>query len=733
VIRASAADVRARIADALLGDEVVTQVGEISLHAHQTDGVARVRRLLDEHGGALLADDVGLGKTYIALAVARDARAPLVIAPAALRESWQAAAQRAAVAIRFVSVELLSRGVPVSGAHDLVIVDEAQHLRTRDTRRFTLAAAACRTARVLLVSATPVQNRLDDLRTIVSLFLGERANAMTAEELAVLVVRRSETDVDGASLGLPRVVTPEWICVTDDADCLDRLLQLPPPVPAIGEGDAGVLVQYTLARQWASSRAALRGALTRRLARGRAMEDALLAGRMPTRHELAAWALSENAQQLSFPDLVVAAPATDAEALLTQLRAHSAGVRDLLAWLDTTRDPDIDRAHALATLLERHGRERVIAFSEYRDTVQALYRALAPAGRVAMLTNHGGRIVSGRMSRSEVLSLFAPGASARAPAGARIDLLLTTDVLSEGVNLQDASVVVHLDLAWNPARLQQRVGRVRRVDAARDTVRVYFFAPPAPAERLLQLEQRLRVKLDDAAHAVGVAGAILPGLPVATTSVTSHVEQIAARLRGWRCATVARVPVVAAVAATQPAALVCIRQNDSARLLAVRGDVVTADREAIQSLVAAADAPERDCELVDVGRVERRVLQHLRAHDVTHVIDLPSLRAGRARRDVLHRVDSIACRAPRHVRPRLSPLMHAARAVATGALSAGAERVLATLADALMPDEAWLHAVGEFAALHARPAAREDAEVLAVLLFVPPAAPYLPATSSSRV
>jgi hypothetical protein len=59
--------------------------------------------------------------------------------------------------------------------------------------------------------------------------------------------------------------------------------------------------------------------------------------------------------------------------------------------------------------------------------------------------------------------------------------------------------------------------------------------------------------------------------------------------------------------------------------------------------------------------------------------------------------------------------------------------VLATLADALMPDEAWLQAVGEFAALHARPAERDDAELLAVLLFVPPATPYLPATSSSRV
>src|SRR6185312_16097211 len=85
---------------------------------------------------------------------------------------------------------------------------------------------------------------------------------------------------------------------------------------------------------------------------------------------------------------------------------------------------------------------------------------------VAALTAHGGRVAGGRISRREVLVQFTPHADGAAvPTADHIRLLIATDVLSEGLDLQRASVVVHLDLPWNPARLEQRVGRVRRLGA----------------------------------------------------------------------------------------------------------------------------------------------------------------------------------------------------------------------------------------------------------------------------
>ena len=87
------------------------RLGAVTLHLHQRIAVARLAHALATRGGALLADDVGLGKTFVALALARVTRRAVVAAPAALRDSWARASTRAAVACPFVSVESLSRPV----------------------------------------------------------------------------------------------------------------------------------------------------------------------------------------------------------------------------------------------------------------------------------------------------------------------------------------------------------------------------------------------------------------------------------------------------------------------------------------------------------------------------------------------------------------------------------------------------------------------------------------------
>lgn len=719
-----AADVRAAIAAHVLGSTVADDaLGGINLQPHQRHGVTRLQRLLDQHGGALLADDVGLGKTFIALAVARGARDAIVVAPAAIRDAWLTASRQAGVAVRFVSVESLGRREAPLARPDLVIVDEAHHFRSATTKRFGAARSLCRDARVLLLSATPVQNSLADLRTILSLFLGVSAQAMSVDDLARFVVRRVADDVAASAiLALPRVAEAQWLESIRDVDCLDRLLDLPRAVPPADGDDGGVLLTYTLMRQWASSRAALRAALQRRLARAHAMEDALLAGRLPSRAEMSAWCFADGAQQLAFPELAAASQVDNSPMLLAQVRCHATSVRELMSWLDASPDPDAARATALRDLLRRHGGERVVAFSEYADTVSALYRALASSERVAMLTHAGGRVAGGAVSRREVLARFAPGASSRTRESERIDLLLTTDVLSEGVNLQDASVVVHIDLAWNPARLAQRVGRLRRLGASRDSIGVYMFAPPASAERLLRLEERLRLKLGAAARTVGLAGAILPGLARTETSnaAAPREERIVAALRTWRAnRPVPECPIAAAAAAHTNAALACIECGKTVSLVAIVGGRVTESRSTVEQLVAGVGEVSLEVDDAMLRMVRETVERWFRRRVVSDVVNLASLRVAHSRRVLLHRVDTISRRAPRHAQPRLAPLMRAARTAATATLSAGAEAVLDELARSSMTDEAWLHAVGEFAALHARGPDDASPRLLALLLLRP--------------
>jgi hypothetical protein len=721
----SSREAKAAIASHLLGTHSANgSVGDVNLHPHQREAVERLVALLDRHRGALLADDVGLGKTYVALAIAAEWAARgervVVVAPAAIREMWAGAAARSRVDMTFCSVESLSRAGPPAVQPGLVIVDEAHHLRSPTTKRFAAASALCRGASILLLSATPVQNSVDDLRAVLSLFLGTGANGLSIEELARFVVRRLEGAVatPGSSLVLPTVARTVSLGPVSDADCLARILKLPRAVPPRDGDEGGVLLTYTLVRQWASSRAALVTALQRRLARARALDDALASGRLPTRAELNAWTFAEGTQQLAFPEIAAAHEQAAVDDLLNQVREHADGVRDLLAWIGITPDPDDDRARLIREVMARHPGERIVAFSEYAATVTVLYRRLSSTTRVAMLAHAGGRVAGGAISRAEVLDRFGPGASLRAGEAERVDLLLTTDVLSEGVNLQGASVVLHLDLTWNPARLEQRVGRLRRFGAARDSISVYVFAPPAPAERLLHLDERLRIKLGEAARSIGVAGAILPGFDTGGSDASApREERLTGVLRRWRGATNDTAgPVVAATRARINGALACVRIGDHTVLVVVNPGGISESRAVIERMVDAVLDGDLPVDPTEAHHTRTAVNAWLRRRAVCNAVDLQALRVARSRRALLDRVDLIARRAPRHRQSDLAPLIHAARSAATATMPVGAERVLDELTRCDMSDAAWLHAVGEFAALHARQKAGR-AELVALLLL----------------
>ncbi|MGH7718467.1 MAG: SNF2-related protein, partial [Gemmatimonadaceae bacterium] len=228
---ASAPAVRALIACAYLGEtRSPHQLGAITLHPHQRDAVARLRALMQEHGGALLADEVGLGKTYVAVTLIRECSRALVVAPASLRAMWKRALSAAGAHADLASYHELSRGEAPAGKFDLVVLDEAHHARNPATLRFRRLAELTAGARVLLLSATPIHNRRADLAAPLALFLGARAFTLGARELSAFVVRRERADVV-ASAPLPEAGRPQWLSVREDQGLLDGILALPPPVP----------------------------------------------------------------------------------------------------------------------------------------------------------------------------------------------------------------------------------------------------------------------------------------------------------------------------------------------------------------------------------------------------------------------------------------------------------------------------------------------------------------------
>ena len=767
--RAPAAVVRARLAEAVLGpapraddERASATLGEVTLRPHQRDAVTRLRAALREFGGALLADEVGLGKTYAALAVAREARRPLVLAPAALRGVWAEAMPRTGVRAAWRSLESASRdpaGASVApGAHDLVVVDEAHHLRNPATRRYRHVAALARGARVLLLTATPVHNRRGELGALLALFLGTRAAAMGAAELARCVVRRGADTVQMERP--PRVLPPRWLHLAACDELPARLLALPPPLPPADGGAAGALVTHALVRQWSSSVGALRTALRRRLARAEALEAALAAGHHPSAAELRAWVVADDAVQLAFPELLSAEVGATAP-LLAAVRAHRDGVRTLLAGLDDRADRA--RADLLRDVRRRHAGERVVAFSVSADTIAALYRELRGDGGVCALTGAGARVAGGPLTRREALRRFAPAAHgcAEPPLAERIDLLLSTDVLSEGVGLQDASVVVHLDLPWTPARLEQRTGRIARLGSRHAAVAVYAIAPPASAEALLDVERRLRAKLREAGRAVGVSGLILPRLPLAAgeegapagaRSPAESAERLRELLRTWLPPDVApasgplrdagvpaadgAVPAGVVAAVTDPRgdrsrAFLAVVVEDGRRVLVAGGDGrPTSDDPAIVLGVAtrAAGAGAR-LEAADAAWARERVRAWARERASRRTLAFVTPATARLQGELLRRVAEVGRRAPRHRRRRTAALAATARRAVGGRLGAGAERVLAELAAARMPDAAWLRAVAAFGEAAAGAGASSDGRreaggrLRALLLVLPASRP----------
>lgn len=575
--------VRAAIARAVLGQHTPANatldtpvLGDITLLPHQRDAVARLRAILHREHVALLADDVGTGKTFTALGVARSYARTLVITPAALVPMWHDAITRthsANIEVRSMQrFSRLSTGDPECAwdmkadgtTPDLVIIDEAHHFRTPSTRRYRAVAIACAGRDLLLLSATPVHNAATDLRAVFALALGEGAD-LHAITVGRLIVRRRSVETRR-----PTVSVQPPIQVPHDPRLLDLILALPAPLPAQDGAVAGALIRLGLLRAWCSSDAALAATVRRRLLRGEALLHALHAGRHPNSAELRSWLVGEHEVQLAFPELL-ANHAVESGPLLEVLDRHLKALGGLLEAQRRDHRADAARVAALRKIMHDHPHAPVVAFSQFAETVRAVSRALTDIAGVGALTGRHGWIASGPISRADTLAHFAPVAQGRPPPPAhqRIRLLLTTDLLAEGVNLQDAGVVVHLDLPWTDALRQQRVGRCARVGAPHDVVTVYTMQPPETAEVVLKLAARLARKARISTRLVG------------NISAVEQAERLREAMKGWQNElggrdAEGRELLIAGVPSPQPGFLAVCRSVDGTREVIGGEQVLTA-------------------------------------------------------------------------------------------------------------------------------------------------------------
>jgi hypothetical protein len=518
-------------------------VGELDLAPFQTRAARRGTAIARRYGGVIVADAVGLGKTRVSLAIVEALRRerrlgtgghPVqVCVPARLREQWRRKLQKAGIeGFRMCSHTEMSR-TDVAATDDradpaVVLVDEAHRFRNPSANRSEELARLAARAPVVMATATPVCNSIWDLYHLLAMFVAEhdvrpvvgfelrdafeRAEAGDfdlTELVERLVIRRTVPPSDGAFGRRPSVDLEMLRYEPGDAEAwvwanLEGRLRDLTFAACSDQWPRELFVEYAL-RRWESGPQALLETLEKLVAYHRRWLEARRHGRRLDRADFRElFGGPSRDRQEVFPWLF---PAGDTE---DDQPADVEPVRDDLERLETLADRvrrvDGDDLGPLSAIVDLAAStdDKLLIFTRYRHAASgiesALREALGNRARVGLATGDRARATGlGRCSLDELLRRFAPRSYGDEPLPdhQQIRVLVATDCLSEGVNLQDCGRVVLADLPYSALVVEQRVGRFVRPGGPHETVRVYL---PRPADwnDTLGLRSRLRRKFEHA-------------------------------------------------------------------------------------------------------------------------------------------------------------------------------------------------------------------------------------------
>lgn len=608
------------------------------LFKFQRDGVVGAIDKLARFGGCIIADSVGLGKTFEALAIIkyhelRNDRV-LVLAPKRLRDNWtlyKANDRRNILAADRLNYDVLnhtdlSRDGGQSGdidlAHvnwgnyDLVVIDESHNFRNKkspkqgsETRYHRLMRKIIREGvktRVLMLSATPVNNRLSDLRNQIAFATEGDDTALQDHGIDSIeqTTRKAQiqfnrwldlpeeernpgrlvemlgfdyfTLLDHLTIARSRKHIERYYGTEETGRFPERLtpINIKADVDTAGQFRAIREINLEIRRLNLASYAPMRYVLPHKADAYDAKYSTEIRGgesifRQADREESLIHLLRVNVLKrmesaVSSFALTIQRQLKDVETTLARIEEHAADAGemeeldisdvdiddpafeqllvgrkvkvllsdvDLHRWkqdliedrnrldnllkaaqqVDATRDAKLAR---LREVIERKCREpinqvggranrKVIIFTAFSDTAEYLYAQLAPWAKQTLGLDSG--LVTGtagiqstlpglRKSMSSVLSAFAPRSKERPAELAEegeIELLIATDCISEGQNLQDCDWLINYDIHWNPVRIIQRFGRVDRIGSPNQSVQLVNFWPNMELEEYIGLEQRV--------------------------------------------------------------------------------------------------------------------------------------------------------------------------------------------------------------------------------------------------
>ncbi len=582
------------------GDPLLWGRSAIDLAEFQEDSVKRARRILQRYDGVLIADSVGLGKTWIGKKLLEgyayhQRMKALVVCPASLRPMWQRELAESTIAAGVLGMEEMGRDDFDAARYadaDVILVDESHNFRSSTANRYLALDDLIQRRggrgregarkKIILISATPINNDLYDLLNQIRLFTqnepdyfqeagisdidayfrqarrkardgGAAAGELLFNLLDEIVVRNTRpyiraaypnATIGGEPVRFPnrQLNTVEYSLeavyggvykqIVEQVEGLSfapyQLESYKQPQATVDKFEMGReeglvgISKVRFLKRLESSIAAFRLSVQRALVFEQAYLDFLLTRRvigsgdfwkmlrvagLDGEDELGASALAEKLESTEAVKEYLAGVKPvdlnlyDLRRLVHDLERDIAALKKLHVETEPLATHDAKLAKLKELLAGPLRGRKVLIFTGYKDTSRYLFAALAQrdAEWLEMMGRpHIRRIDSGNSpdERTGIVAAFAPKAMGGLPKGiAPIDILISTDVLSEGQNLQDCGILINYDLTWNPVRLVQRSGRIDRLRSGHEQIQVWNVFPEKELEELLHILERLQDRI----------------------------------------------------------------------------------------------------------------------------------------------------------------------------------------------------------------------------------------------
>lgn len=539
---------------------------------YQLDAVAQAKKRLETYNGVFIADVVGLGKTYICAMLAKSlpkGRNKLIICPPVLKDYWESVLKEFDVVADVESLGKLEHIIENSKQLDrykYIFIDEAHRFRNANTEGYSQLHEICKDKKVVLISATPINNYATDIENQLYLFqqkhngtimpnnrniegffaklntklnklkkdspeykqcLRENSEIIRDKLLRHVLVRRTRkeiieyysSDLESQGLKFPKLGAPIPLEYLFDKET-DQLFKT--TMNAINsfkyaryqpllylknnnkfatmltsQHNMSGFMKSILIKRLESSFFAFRKTLNRFIESYEKFIDMYEHGDVYISKKVNVYDLLDNGDTKALLKMLEDEKGQHFKSdefnnmFLPSLQIDLATLKELKQqWDNITIDPKIEKFKEELTNNKIFKDNKIIVFTEAADTANYIGKELESI--------YGDRLVvftgaSSNYQKQEIEYSFNPKYEDEKTD--KYDILITTDVLAEGINLHRSNVLINYDLPWNPTRIMQRGGRINRVGSKHDEIFIFNFFPTAQADAKLSLKDRILNKL----------------------------------------------------------------------------------------------------------------------------------------------------------------------------------------------------------------------------------------------